>query len=523
MDPGLALEVAALSRIKDMEALEAKGGSTIQHVYRGGTAFITGASGFLGKHFTEKLLRSTDIKKIYLLMRPKKGKSVIERRQDVLADPLFDRLHKAKPGFSNKIQIVEGDITATKLGISERDRATLSKEVTFIFHIAATTRFDEPLPQATLTNVRGTREVLELAKTCRNLRSFVHISTAYSHATWSRVRTDVLEEFYDVPISPEELIEMVENKDETRLKEFEQTALQDWPNTYALTKAVAEEIIRTQSAGLPVSIVRPAIVISAYREPAPGWVDMSAAYGPAGVIIGVGLGVIHAMLADRDVKIDVIPADLVNNAIMAVGWATAATSSNEPRIYTACSSKRNPTTWGFCGDIHRKESRKLATPKAVWYCYSYDIKNRFLFYLFFWLVHWIPAYLIDGVCFLLGKPRQFVKLYTKAYKLFTLNGYYTTNEWKFSDRNLTILRKNMSEADRQIYNFDVKDIDWTEFMMVWAIGLRKYIVKDGLKDTEYAVRKQKWFYMANIVVVALYGLMWLKLFSVVFSGVQCLF
>ncbi|KAI5638123.1 male sterility protein domain-containing protein [Phthorimaea operculella] len=241
------------------------------------------------------------------------------------------------------------------------------------------------------------------------------------------------------------------------------------------------------------------------------------------VIIGVGLGVIHAMLADRDVKIDVIPADLVNNAVIAAGWATANSTAKEPKIYTACCGKRNPTTWGFCGDIHRKESRKLATPKAVWYCYCYEIKNRLLFYLFFWLVHWIPAYMIDGVCFLLGKPRQFVKLYTKAYKLFTLNGYYTTNEWKFSDRNLTILQKNMSEADRQIYNFDVKDIDWTEFMMVWAIGLRKYIVKDGLKDTEYAVRKQRWFYFANMIVVALYGLMWYKLFSVMFSGLQYLF
>ncbi|KAI5638124.1 male sterility protein domain-containing protein [Phthorimaea operculella] len=285
MDPGLALEVAALSRIKDMEALEAKGESPIQHAYRGGTAFITGASGFLGKHFVEKLLRSTDIRRIYLLMRPKKGKSVTERRDAILADPLFDRLHKTKPGFSDKIQIVEGDIQAIQLGISEKDQATLSKEVTFIFHIAATTRFDEPLPQATITNVRGTREVVKLAKTCRNLSSFIHISTAYSHATWSRVKTDVLEEFYDVPISPEQLIDMVEKNDVEGLNHLEKTLLQDWPNTYAITKAVAEEVIRTQTAGLPASIVRPSIVISAYREPAPGWVDMSAAYGPAGVRI----------------------------------------------------------------------------------------------------------------------------------------------------------------------------------------------------------------------------------------------
>lgn len=44
--------------------------------------FIELFAGVLGKGFIEKLLRSTDVKKIYLLLRMKKGQSVFERMED---------------------------------------------------------------------------------------------------------------------------------------------------------------------------------------------------------------------------------------------------------------------------------------------------------------------------------------------------------------------------------------------------------------------------------------------------------
>lgn len=43
-------------------------------------------------------------------------------------------------------------------------------QVNVVFHLAATTRFDEPLRMATLINIRGTRETLLLGKACKNLR-----------------------------------------------------------------------------------------------------------------------------------------------------------------------------------------------------------------------------------------------------------------------------------------------------------------------------------------------------------------
>lgn len=50
--------------------------NSIEELYRDAEILITGASGFIGKVLVEKLLRSCkDVKKIYLLMRTKKGQT----------------------------------------------------------------------------------------------------------------------------------------------------------------------------------------------------------------------------------------------------------------------------------------------------------------------------------------------------------------------------------------------------------------------------------------------------------------
>lgn len=56
------------------------GKDDIPTFYAGKDVFITGASGFMGKVLIEKLLRSCpEIGNLYLLLRPKKGKSLEER------------------------------------------------------------------------------------------------------------------------------------------------------------------------------------------------------------------------------------------------------------------------------------------------------------------------------------------------------------------------------------------------------------------------------------------------------------
>ena len=59
----------------------------IQEFYAGQSIFITGGTGFMGKLLIEKLLRSCPrIGFIYLLVRPKKGKDVHERIEELFDD-----------------------------------------------------------------------------------------------------------------------------------------------------------------------------------------------------------------------------------------------------------------------------------------------------------------------------------------------------------------------------------------------------------------------------------------------------
>ncbi|CAB3252541.1 unnamed protein product [Arctia plantaginis] len=204
MDRIHKLERDVLGRQKYMNAVIEEGNSPIQQFFSGATIFITGGGGFLGKQFIEKLLRACKIKKIYVLLRPKKGKSIQERLQFMLTDPVYDMVRRTQSDFADILQAIEGDISELNLGLSDKDYVKITDEVDFVVHMAATIRFDGPLRDATLANVRGVRECV-----------FTYVSTAFTHATRDRIGTELKEQFYPCPVPPDQIIELAENESKT--------------------------------------------------------------------------------------------------------------------------------------------------------------------------------------------------------------------------------------------------------------------------------------------------------------------
>ncbi|CAH2101835.1 unnamed protein product [Euphydryas editha] len=334
-----------------------RGDSDVLKFYDNAVVFLTGGSGFIGKQLIEKLIRSCNIRKIYILIRVKKNKGAIERLKAILDDPVYDELRKEQPNFIDKLVPIEGDSNELNLGIDKANWKKLTEEVNVIFHVAATINFRESIITATLTNVRGAREILSLAKTCKNLKSVVHVSTAYSHATRNRFGKEVREDFYESPISPDTLIELAENMDKEILSAMIAPLMKDWPNTYTFTKAVAEELIRVQGEGLPICVVRPAVVVSAYREPCPGWVDVKNAYGPSGIVLGITLGATHIVPGRKDINVDFIPVDIVNNVNIVAAYETHkryVAGKNQIKIYTVTKSR---TPFSFGEELHKYTNR----------------------------------------------------------------------------------------------------------------------------------------------------------------------
>ncbi|CAG9131832.1 unnamed protein product [Plutella xylostella] len=269
------------------------------------------------------------------------------------------------------------------------------RKVNFIFHEAATVRFDEPIKVAIITNVRGTRECLALARDCRSLKAFVYVSTAYSNCNKSSVE----EKLYPAPVPAQTMIEFVENVDETRLDALTPTLIDGWPNTYTFSKAIAENAVKTFGHGLPICVVRPSIVVPTYLEPVPGWLDISNVFGPSGIILGSGIGLVRTLWVDPNVMLDLVPVDYVNNLTIAASWDTVQRSESgdtDLKFYTV-SCIRNRFTWVSLRQTAEKVGRKLLSPKTVWYCDCTEVVSRRAFQFYTLLLHLVPALLVDTV------------------------------------------------------------------------------------------------------------------------------
>ncbi len=176
--------------------------------------FVTGATGFIGRHLLERLLeREGDI---HVLVR-EGSVSRLER--------LIDRL-----GATGRIHPVVGDLVEPHLGVDDARIAELHGQIDHFFHLAAIYDMTAKPERNDAINVGGTRNAVALAAALGAGRLHHVSSVAVSGLHRGMFREDMFDEG------------------------------QELPSAYHRTKFESERIVREQAA-VPWRVYRPSIVV----------------------------------------------------------------------------------------------------------------------------------------------------------------------------------------------------------------------------------------------------------------------
>nr|WP_274598958.1 amino acid adenylation domain-containing protein [Streptomyces albus] len=246
---------------------------------------LTGATGYLGLHLLEELLRRTDAE-IVCLCRADDEEHAKERLRQGFAEyeiDAADRLHR--------VRCVVGDLAGAHLGLSPDTWEDLAATVDVIYHNGALVNFVYPYSALKAPNVGGTQQVLELACT-RRLKAVHHVSTI-----------DTLLATH----TPRPFLE-----DDTPL----QSAV-NVPAGYTGSKWVAEKVVDVaRRRGIPVTVFRPGLILGHTR---------TGATQPTDYLLVAFRGYLPmAVLPDYPRIFDTVPVDYVASAIVHISLDSRA-------------------------------------------------------------------------------------------------------------------------------------------------------------------------------------------------------
>ncbi|HEY9473016.1 MAG TPA: HAD-IB family hydrolase [Mycobacteriales bacterium] len=478
----------------------------------GGHVLLTGATGFLGQAALERILSSRPNTRVSVLIRRRGAQSAADRLAHLLRKPVF-RSWRELVG-DERVAAVVGD----RVGVVEGDLGTvpeLPPDLTAVIHCASTVSFDPPIDEAFGTNLSGVTNLYTAVGRTGSHPHVVHVSTAYVAGSRKGVVPEASLDHsvdwraeLDAALAARAEVERDSRRPEAlrralgraqaehgkagpqavaraaeearrawvnaRLVDYGRTRARSlgWPDVYTFTKALGERAAEQLAGGLPLSIVRPAIVESALRHPYPGWIDGFKMAEP--IILAFGRGVLPEFPGTPDGILDVVPVDVVTNALLAV--AETPPEPGSPAYYHVGSGARNPLTfrdmyehvreyfgrhplpdrgrgqvpvpnWRFPGS--RQVERMLRTGER-----ATDLAEKALLRM--------PASgrTRDWMTAVHREQRQleFLRRYADLY------GVYTEAEVIYTDQRLLALHRSMPTDRQRDEGFDSAVVDWRHYL-----------------------------------------------------------
>ncbi|HEU4839787.1 MAG TPA: HAD-IB family phosphatase [Ilumatobacteraceae bacterium] len=488
---------------------------------------ITGSTGFVGTALVERLLRGVPECELVLLVRDGKRTPAARRVQrELLKNDAFDRLRAScaegdetfDEMTARRITTIAGDVSTDGLGLSDADRAVLAS-CDIVIHSAAAVSFDSPLDSAVEINLLGPTRIATLLNELGVAPHLVAVSTCYvagnrrgtapeelvsagpfdlglswraEVAAARRLRGDAeaasrqpaqLQEFRaaartelgaaGAPALAAKTEQRRERWVRDRLVEAgrARAASVGWPDAYAFTKALGEQALTDSKGAVPVSIVRPSIIESAWAEPRPGWIRGFRMAEP--VLISYARGLLREFPGVPEGTVDVIPVDLVVAAIVAVA---ALGPERAPAITQVASGGINPlkykalvdnvSAWFTAHPLYDSEGQPIVVPE-----FRFPGRGRVQGQLTRAKAVITRSEKLLQALPLRGKQAELsAKLETKrteverALEYVELYGLYTECEAIYQVANLMAMWDGLDETDRAAFAFDPRIVDWPTYI-----------------------------------------------------------
>jgi alcohol-forming fatty acyl-CoA reductase len=81
-----------------------------------------------------------------------------------------------------------------------------------------------------------------------------------------------------------------------------------------------------------------------------------------------------------------------------------------------------------------------------------------------------------------------MRVQTKLSRAVACLEFFTTHEWRFSNNNVVRLAGQLSPVDQKMFNFDMRTLNWSDYMEQYVLGTRRFILKED-PSTFPAARK----------------------------------
>jgi len=387
---------APVKSIVDFEAAASQESLSVRSGLQGKHLMLIGVTGFIGKVWlVNTLLDLPAVGRIYLLIRRQKSNPAQRRFEKLVEespvfDPLFARYGAGLSRFlADRVEVVEGDASQPELGLNPEIRGQLLEKLDLIVNSSGLTDFNPDLRDALDSNVDAAINIVNFVKNSDH-SGLLHLSTCYVAGTRDGRVPEKLRPNYtpaglaDFDAQREchslrQLIRDAESRSESAgvteelrrqamqkehaAKDLHGAALENqirknrvrwlrnylteagtkraielgWPNTYTLSKGLAESLIAKQGSGLPIAIVRPAIVETSLEKPFRGWnegINTSAS-------LSYLLGTYFRQLPTNERKrLDVIPVDAICRGMTLI--AAAIIERRHDPVYQLATSVTNP-------------------------------------------------------------------------------------------------------------------------------------------------------------------------------------